>query len=447
MDRERKTRVGNKYIVLIAACAMVFTSCKDDNKEDGLEDQDLAVVEAPEENIEFGFNLDDYIVKRDTIRSGDTFGKILDRNHMPYPSIYDIVEKSKDSFDVRSLRPGKPYTLLCAKDSLETPRCFVYQPNVEEYIVVNFQDSIHAYTSRKPIKYVEKTATGIITNNISQTLEEQGLSQRLAYKMADEIYAWTIDFRRLQKGDRFKVIYTDKYIDDTIYAGVQDVKAAYFEHSNEPFYAFEFVTDSVKGITDYFNDEAKNLRRAFLKAPVKFSRISSRYNLKRRIAVYGFKVRPHKGTDFAAPIGTPIMATANGTVTESTRRGGNGKFVKIRHNATYETQYLHMKAQNVKKGQFVKQGDVIGWVGMTGNTGGPHVCYRFWKNGKQVDPFKQKLPEAKGISDSLKVEYLEFIKPIKKQLDDIHFLEDVFKDQNPQEPTIKQNTNAISFNN
>ena len=446
MDRERDTRVGNKYIILLA-CAVFFASCKDDEKQSDLEEKDLAVVEMPEENFEFGFNLDDFIVKRDTIKSGDTFGKILDRNHVTYPEIYNIVEKAKDSFNVRSLRPGKPYTLLCAKDSLQTPKCFVYQPNVEEYIVVNFQDSIHAYTSRKPIKYIEKTATGIITNNISKTLEEQGLSQRLAYKMADEIYAWTIDFRRLQKGDRFKVIYTDKYIDDTIYAGVQDVKAAYFEHNSEPFYAFEFVSDSVNGVKDYFNDEAKNLRRAFLKAPVQFSRISSRYNLKRRIAVYGFKLRPHKGTDFAAPIGTPIMATANGTVSKSEKRGGNGNYVKIRHNATYETQYLHMKSRNVKPGQFVKQGDVIGWVGMTGNTGGPHVCYRFWKNGKQVDPFKQKLPEAKGISDSLKIEYLEFISPIKKKLDAIDFLEDVFEDDKLDQPTIKQNTNAISLNN
>ena len=246
--------------------------------------------------------------------------------------------------------------------------------------------------------------------------------------MADDIYAWTIDFRRLMPGDRFKVIYTDKYINDSIYAGVHDVKAAYFEHNGDSLYAFQFETDSIKGIQDYFNEKAKNLRRAFLKMPVKFGRLSSRYNLKRRIAYYGNRVRPHKGTDFAAPVGTPIMATANGTVIESTRRGGNGKYVKIRHNATYSTQYLHMKAQNVKKGQYVKQGDIIGWVGMTGNTGGPHVCYRFWKNGKQVDPFKQKLPEAEPISDSLKVKYLEHIKPIKKRLDNIFFLETEVED-------------------
>ncbi|WP_345273191.1 M23 family metallopeptidase [Flaviramulus aquimarinus] len=444
MDRERNRNVGNRYLI-IALIAICLFSCKENEKT--AVEEIVAVVEKPEEIVEFGFNLNNYIVKRDTIKKGDSFGEILERNHIGYPQIFNIAEKAKDTFDIRRLQVGKPYTLLCSKDSLERPKCFIYQPSLEEYVVINFQDSIHAYKSRKPIKYIEKTATGVITNNISETLDEQGLSPRLAYKMADDIYAWTIDFRRLQKGDRFKVIYTDKYIDDTIYTGVHNIKAAYFEHNKEPFYAFEFTTDSTKGIIDYFSEEAKNLRRAFLKAPVKFSRVSSRYNLKRRIAVYGFKVRPHKGTDFAAPIGTPIMATANGTVTESRRRGGNGNYVKIRHNATYETQYLHMKKRKAKVGQFVKQGDVIGWVGMTGNTGGPHVCYRFWKNGKQVDPFKQKLPEAKPISDSLKIKYLDFIQPIKKQLDNIHFLEDVFEEQNQPEQVIKQSDNLISLNN
>jgi murein DD-endopeptidase MepM/ murein hydrolase activator NlpD len=420
MDSRRNKKLGYKYIVLFCIGISIW-SCKDDAKPE-IDEEELAIVETPDPVIEFGFNLDNYIVKRDTIRNGDTFGVILERNHVGYPKIFNIANKAKDTFDIRrSLQVGKPYTLLCAKDSLETATCFIYQPNLEDYVVINFKDSIQAYRSKKPIKYIEKIATGVIEDNISLTLEKQGLSPRLAYKMADEIYAWTIDFRRLQKGDRFKVIYTDKYINDTIYTGVDRIKAAYFEHNTEPFYAFEYMTDSTKGIVDYFNDEAKNLRRAFLKAPVKFSRISSRYNLRRRIAVYGYKVRPHKGTDFAAPIGTPIMATANGTVTKSERRGGNGNYVKIRHNATYETQYLHMRKRKAKVGQFVKQGDVIGWVGMTGSTGGPHVCYRFWKNGRQVDPFKQKLPEAKPISDSLKTHYLEFIKPIKYKLDNINF--------------------------
>ncbi len=433
--------MGNKYLIL-AVLAIIIVACKKDKPEPTpVLQEEIAIVEKPKEVLEFGFNLNDYIVKRDTVRKGESFGEILERNKVGYPKIFHIAEKAKDTFDIiRSFQQGKPYTLLCSKDSLELPETFIYQPSKEEYVVINFKDSIHAFKSRKPIKYVEKTATGVITSNISETLEEQGLSPRLAYKMADEIYAWTIDFRRLQKGDRFKVIYTDKYIDDTIYTGVHNIKAAYFEHNNEPFYAFEFETDSTKGIIDYFNEEAKNLRRAFLKAPVKFKRISSRYNLKRRIAVYGYKVRPHKGTDFAAAIGTPIMATANGTVTESRRRGGNGKYVKIRHNATYETQYLHMSKRLVKVGDFVKQGDVIGLVGMTGNTGGPHVCYRFWKNGKQVDPFKQKLPEAKPISDSLKFKYLDFIKPIKYQLDNILFEPEIIEEQPDQTLIIQANS-------
>ena len=412
-----------KRLVALAGIGLVLINCKNDDSAKDIE-EDIAEVVEEKKILEFGFNLNDYVVKRDTIRKGDSFGEIMERNKIGYPKIFEIAEKAKDTFDIaRRLIPGKPYTLLCSKDSLEIPSTFIYQPNIEDYVVINFKDSIEAYTSKKPITYVEKTATGVIENNISETLDQKGISQVLAYKMADDIYAWTIDFRRLQKGDRFKVIYTDKYISDSIYAGVHDVKAAYFEHKGDSLYAFEFLTDSIKGIRDYFNEKAKNLRRAFLKMPVKFGRLSSRYNLKRRIAYYGNRVRPHKGTDFAAPVGTPIMATANGTVIESTRRGGNGKYVKIRHNDTYTTQYLHMSRQTVKKGDFVKQGDVIGLVGMTGNTGGPHVCYRFWKNGRQVDPFKQKLPEAKPISDSLKIRFLRHIKPIKQQLDNIFFLE------------------------
>jgi murein DD-endopeptidase MepM/ murein hydrolase activator NlpD len=158
-----------------------------------------------------------------------------------------------------------------------------------------------------------------------------------------------------------------------------------------------------------------------LQSPVKFSRISSRYNLRRRIAFYGNRIRPHKGTDFAAAVGTPIMATANGTVEKSGYTKGNGNYVTIKHNNIYATQYLHMKRRNVRRGDFVKQGDIIGWVGMTGYTAGPHVCYRFWKNGRQVDPFKQKLPEAKPISKDLKATYLTAIEPLKTALDCITY--------------------------
>lgn len=415
MEQARVRRLGQKCLVVFSL-VLLSIACKNEVKKPI---ETVEVIE-PEEVYEFGFNLNDYFVKRDTIRKGDSFGEILQRNQIEYSKIFRIAQLTKDSFDIRRLQIGKPYTLLCSNDSLQEPKCFIYQPTKTDYVVINFQDSIHAYSSTKPIKYVEKEVSGIIESNISEALDKQGKSVVLAYKMSD-VYAWTIDFFRLQKNDKFKVIYTEKYIDDSIYAGVEQIKAAYFEHKGEPFYAFQFETDTIRGLKDYFSEDAKNLRRAFLKAPVEYKRISSRYNLNRRIALYGNRVRPHKGTDFAAAIGTPIRSTANGTVIESAKRGGNGNYVKVKHNSTYTTQYLHMRNRAVKVGDFVKQGDIIGYVGMTGNTSGPHVCYRFWKNGKQVDPFKQKLPEAEPISDSLKTEFLEFIKPIKIQLDNIEY--------------------------
>ena len=272
----------------------------------------------------------------------------------------------------------------------------------------------------KPTRLVELEASGVIESSLYETMQNSGINESLTYYLSD-VYAWTVDFFRLQKGDRFKVIYTEKFVDDSISVGIERIKAAYFEHNGKPLYAFEFISDPEKGIVDYFDNEANSLRRAFLQGPLKFNRVSSRYNLRRRIAYYGNRIRPHKGTDFAASVGTPILATANGTVVKSSYTRGNGNYVTLKHNGTYSTQYLHMKKRKVKVGEFVEQGDIIGWVGMTGNTSGPHVCYRFWKNGKQVDPFKQKLPDAKPISSELKSKFAEYIVPYKTKLDCISF--------------------------
>lgn len=405
---------------------LVFTAigCKNEKKNEettGKNALTAEMAELPEPEMAYGYDLSDYEVIRDTIKSGDSFGQILQKNNLEYPRIYHIVEAAKDSFNVASLQAGKPYTLLCKKqDSLQLPVCFIYEPNKVEYVVIDFSDSTMVRKERKPVKLVEREVSGVINSSLYEAFAENDMNIMVAHKLSD-IYAWTIDFFRIQEGDRFKVIFTEKFVEDTISVGVGEIKAAYFEHKGEPVYAFPYEVDSVNHIVDYFDEDAKNLRRAFLRAPVQFSRISSRYNLKRKIAYYGYKVRPHKGTDFAAPIGTPILATANGTVIESTRKGGNGNYVKIKHNGTYATQYLHMQKRLVKVGDFVKQGDVIGTIGMTGNTGGPHVCYRFWKNGRQVDPFRQDLPDAEPISDDLKIEYLEYTSPIRARIDAIEF--------------------------
>lgn len=367
---------------------------------------------------QFGYILNNYHVVKDTVRSGDSFGTILEKNNLFYPQIYNIVQKAKQVYDVRNINIGKPYTILFSKDSLRTPELFIYQPNLIEYVLVSLNDSLWAEKKAKAVKLVEFEAEGTITSSLSETMEEKKLSPLLSNELS-EIYAWTIDFFRLEKGDNFKIIYTGKYVDDSVSVGLNRIHSAYFEHRKNPFYAIEFETDPKRGIFEYFDEKGKNLRRAFLRSPVQFSRISSRYNLKRRIAYYGYRVRPHKGTDFSAPVGTPIRATASGTVIKSSYTRSNGNYVTIKHNATYSTQYLHMKKRGVKKGQFVRQGDYIGTVGMTGNTSGPHVCYRFWKNGRQVDPLRTKLPEAKPISQNLKDKYLTYMKPVKQQLDSI----------------------------
>lgn len=408
-------------LVLIFITALVLNACKK-NTSQASADALVEKIVQPIPKIKYGYDYNLYEAKEFKIKRGDTFGAILEQNGIDYPEVYTILQVIKKSeVNIRKLKIGKPYTLLFTKDSVPQAHAFIYHPGVESYDVIQLKDSLYAKKVKKPVRVVELQATGVIASSLYDTMNASGYNSNLTYYLAD-VYAWTIDFNRLAKGDRFKVIYTERFVDDSISIGIEKIKAAYFEHRNKPLYAFEFKTDSIKGIVDYFDDNAKNLRRAFLKAPVSFSRISSRYNLKRRIAYYG-RVKPHKGTDYAAAVGTPIMATANGTVTKANYSRGNGNYVKIKHNSTYATQYLHMKRRKVRVGQYVKQGDVIGWVGMTGNTSGPHVCYRFWKNGRQVDPFKQKLPEAKPISKKLKDQFLTYIEPVKTQLNCLSFEE------------------------
>jgi murein DD-endopeptidase MepM/ murein hydrolase activator NlpD len=414
---------------------VVLAACKDDKRVQ--ENTELAQEIKVEKPItHFGFNLDEFDVVHDTIKWGDSFGELMLKNKVDYPKITTISEKYRDTFDVRKIRVGKPYLILKSKDTTLGAQVFIYQNDRINYTVVDFRDTVSVYTNKKKVKYLQREASGVIQTSLSEAILEQGIDYNVTHNLS-EIYAWTIDFFHLQKGDKFKVIYKEKFINDSIYAGCEPIEAAYFEHKGKPIYAFSYQADSLKQITDYFDDEANNLRSTFLRAPLKFGRLSSRYNLRRRIAYYGNRVRPHRGTDYAAPVGTPILATADGTVTESTRRGGNGKYVKIRHNGTYSTQYLHMKKQNVRRGDFVRQGDVIGWVGMTGNTSGPHVCYRFWKNGKQVDPLREELPAAEPIADSLRAGYISYIAPWKTQLDciEFHITEELKEDSS----TLNQN--------
>ena len=234
-------------------------------------------------NIRFGYDLNKFKVVGKKIKRGDTFGSILENNSIDYPDVYKILEKTKKQVNTRKLVIGKPYKLLFTKDSILSPIAIIYEPDVASYWKIQLRDSIFGETIKKPIKIVTLQGSGVINSSLYETMLESGLNDQLTYFLSD-IYAWTIDFFRLQKGDKFKVIYTERFVDDSISLGVSQIKAAYFVHKGKGLYAFEFESDSEKGIIDYFDENAKNLRRAFLKSPVKFSRISSRYNLKRKIA-------------------------------------------------------------------------------------------------------------------------------------------------------------------
>ncbi len=412
-----------RIYLLILSFTLLLLSCNREIKT-------TAKLELPKKEIKperkkiYGYFKDEFQITQDTIRRNETFGEILNRNHLDYPDIYKIAQKIKDTFNIKKIKTGRPYLLLSKKDSLDSlahPKVFIYENTPLEYTIIDFNniDSIRVSKKKRPVKKLRKTAQVVIEKSLYQDLTDHQLSPKLAMELSN-IYAWTVDFFHLNKGDKFKVIYDDIYIDDTVYAGIGKIHAALFQYGGKNFYAFRYPTDSLGYDYDYFDEEGRTLRKQFLKAPLKFGRISSRYNMHRYIKLYG-RIKPHLGTDFAAPVGTPIMSTANGVVVKKGYTRGNGRYIKIKHNATYSTQYLHMSkfAKGIHVGSVVKQGDVIGYVGMTGYTTGPHVCYRFWKNGRQVDALKEKMPPAKPIDSLLLPKYLKDIQTIKKELDSL----------------------------
>jgi murein DD-endopeptidase MepM/ murein hydrolase activator NlpD len=407
-----------KYFIAGMALALSFTSCKEDN-ETQIEGYVETIPVVIEPIMKYGFDLNKFEIIADTVENGATFNDLIISHIVEGQSAYQTANRLNEIYDLRKIQAGKPFKILKRKDSIGTPEVFIYELTKLDYVVVNFNDSIAAYRDKHPISFKRKTASGIINSTLSEAMEDEGLGLSAIYELSD-IYRWSIDFFKLQKGDRFKMIYQERYINDSIYAGIESIEAAVFETDETPFYAFDYLIDSITDRSDYYDDNGKTLRSFFLKAPVNYSRISSRFT-KRRFHPVQKRWKAHKGTDYAAGYGTPIVATANGTVTKSGYTGGNGNYVKIKHDATYSTQYLHMTKRKVKVGQRVKQGQVIGTVGSTGLATGPHVCYRFWVHGKQVDPYKQNLPSAEPLPKNKMQDYLQFIAPLKEEIDQLPF--------------------------
>ncbi len=367
------------------------------------------IPKEPEKIMLYDIDVTDFDVIEGKVKPNQFLHNILTPHAITATQMDEIGRKLKDTFDVRYMRSGKKYFLVCNRDSVKSAKYFIYEIDNTDYVVYEFDSTVSAHRGVKPIITETRETGGIINSSLYLTLDQQDASPTLAIELS-EVYAWAIDFYRIQKGDWFKVIYDEKFVDGKS-IGVSKIHGAVFNHYGRDYYAIWFEHEDQIG--DYFDQNNNCCRSTFLKAPVKFSRISSRYSTSRKHPVTGI-VKGHFGTDYAAPYNTPIVSTANGTVIAASYTSGNGNYVKVKHNSTYTTQYLHMSkiASGIRNGVQVQQGQVIGYVGSTGLATGPHVCYRFWLNGKQVDALKVELPPAMPVKE----EYLEEYEKLKNEM-------------------------------
>ena len=375
-------------------------------------------------NTEYGFNLESFQVKRDTVKANWTMSHMF----APYGiSQFDINQASERAADslvgLRYVKEGTPFIILSALgDTSQNAEYIIYPQNIVDFVVFDFRDSVRVEKRSKPNEVKEQILSGEIIKNsnltfaLDQQLKDINMTGELAEYMAG-VFAWSIDFFRLYPGDEFKVIYNEKSVEGIPY-GIDGISSIWFKHQGREFYAFRYALDVEGKKMGFFNEDGKEMRRPFLMAPVKYSRISSGYS-GRRFHPVQKRWKAHLGTDYAAPTGTPIVSTADGTVIAASYNSGNGNYVKIKHNQTYSTQYLHMSgfAKGIRKGVFVEQGQTIGYVGSTGLATGPHVCYRFWKNGKQINHRAEKVPSSIPMDDSLLPSYMKFIEPIRAKMD------------------------------
>jgi murein DD-endopeptidase MepM/ murein hydrolase activator NlpD len=359
----------------------------------------------------YGIPMAGYVLEHGAVRSGETFGGLLSARGVDQNVIHGLVELALPNFDVRRLRAGHPYAFIFDEDNILSPEYFVYEEDPVKYLVFHLHGDIGVRVGERPVHVEEKSIACTVNGALYNDLAKAGADPILAMKLAD-LFAWTVDFYRIQKDDLFSVVYREKSVDGEPYGTPEIVGARYISGSVvKEAYLFK----QEDGTAQYFDDQGKSLKKAFLQAPLKFSRITSGFSGKRLHPVQKV-MKAHLGTDYAAPYGTPILAVGDGIVEKAGRTGGNGNFVKIRHNGTYSTQYLHMRKILVKEGAAVQQGQVIGEVGSTGLATGPHVCFRFWKNGVQVDHRKEELPNTQPLAEELMPAFNASKAPIRAEL-------------------------------
>ncbi len=351
-----------------------------------------------EPKLLYGLPVDSFHVEENSLRKNESLSDILTARGVSSTVIDRIAHLPNSIFDLRRMKVGNDYALFYSRDSLRTPLFFIYAENPVNYFIYNLSfDSCKVIAGKNEVKTERKIATGVINSSLWNAMKENNLDPMLAIQLS-ELFAWTIDFFAIQKGDYFTVVYDQDFVKGEK-IGIGKIHAAVFNSSGQDFYAIHFEQEDGQS---YFDDQGRSIRKEFLKAPLKFSRISSRFSAARMHPVLRI-VRPHFGVDYAAPTGTPVYSIGDGVVqTRAYQPGGGGNFIKIKHNSVYSTTYMHLSKfeSGVQSGSRVKQGQVIGYVGATGLASGPHLDFRVFMNGFPVDPLKMKSLPANPVTSN-----------------------------------------------
>ncbi len=379
--------------------------------------EESLTVEVPQKIYRFGYDMDQVHIKSDIIRHNQFLGDILNANGVGFATIAELESTAKQVYSVRKIRAGRRYHIIQEDSCKSGCKAFIYEPDPLRYVVYSFEDSVTVEVVDKKFEICQEIASGVIESSLWNAMVDQDINLGVIDLMEDAL-ASSVSFYHTKVGDRFKVVYERKYIDGEPIA-LGRLLGAYYENDNGKHYSVYFENENYGG---FYDEEGRPTKKSFLLSPIRAGRISSRYNLRRLHPIKRRRI-PHRGTDYAAPYGTPIRAVADGVVIAARYTKNNGKYVKIKHDGTYTTQYLHMQkyGKGMRVGTAVVQGQTIGYVGSTGLATGPHVCFRFWKNGNQVDHLRENFPPA----DPMPIEQLPLFYAqrdyIKMDLDNIPF--------------------------
>lgn len=413
-----KLKRNYNWKLLVISSAVLISGCTFEKlppAESFVQENEEMVVSSSSGEVLYSISADTLRQFTGHIARNQFLADILGGYSISYKEILTLRENSNDIFDIRKMRAGASYTIMTGISDTTRVQYLIYEEDPINYYILDFTDSIHIRKGEKETKKMMQYRSGVITTSLWNSLKDNNITPVLAIDMS-EIFAWSIDFFGLQQGDSYKIIYEENYI-DTIPAGIHKIYGVWFKHAGTEFYAIPLIQD---GVESYYDLEGNSLRKAFLKAPLSYSRISSRFSNSRLHPILKIR-RPHHGVDYAAPIGTPVLAIGDGVVTTATWANGEGYYIKIKHNSIYTTAYLHLSgfAKGVAVGSCVKQGDVIGYVGSTGLSTGPHLDFRFYKNGVPVDPLKVDAPPVEPVSKENSDKFIKTSTVIKQLLSTI----------------------------